>query len=140
MEGAAEAFAQADSTAPGTGRTIMKSLPDAKLAVIGSNELISDLMVGIGQQLRGQMHLSNAQLIVNLLDWSVEETDLASIRSAGAYARTLEPLEESEIRNIEIGNYVAVLGGMLIAVVVPRRRRAAVAVATRPSTVKEQKA
>ncbi len=132
MEGAETA-----SGSQGTGRTLKKSLPDARLAVIGSNEFLSDLIVGIGQQLRGQMHLPNAQLVVNLLDWSVEDTELASIRSAGAYARTLEPLDEKTIRTIEIVNYAAVLLGMMVVVVLPRRGRKSAAVLT---PMKEQSA
>jgi len=136
MEGAETA-----TGSQGTGRTLKKSLPDAKLAVIGSNEFLSDLIVGIGQQLRGQMHLPNAQLVVNLLDWSVEDTELASIRSAGAYARTLEPKTEAEIRRFEIVNYVAVLGLMAVVVLVPRwRRRNAAVLTPMPSSTKEQSA
>jgi ABC-2 type transport system permease protein len=140
MEGAETA-----TGSQGTGRTLKKSLPDAKLAVIGSNEFLSDLIVGIGQQLRGQMHLPNAQLVVNLLDWSVEDTELASIRSAGAYARTLEPLDEKTIRTIEIVNYVAVLFGMAVVVLLPRRMRRSAAIltpvtSTTPSSNREQSA
>jgi hypothetical protein len=87
------------------------------------------------------MHLPNAQLVVNLLDWSVEDTELASIRSAGAYARTLEPKTEAEIRRFEIVNYVAVLGLMAVVVLVPRwRRRNAAALTPMPSSTKEQRA
>ncbi len=136
MEGAETA-----TGSQGTGRTLKKSLPDAKLAVIGSNEFLSDLIVGIGQQLRGQLHLPNAQLVVNLLDWSVEDTELASIRSAGAYARTLEPKNEKEILVFEIVNYTAVLLGMAVVVLVPRlRRRSAALMAPAPSSTKEQSA
>jgi ABC-2 type transport system permease protein len=135
MEGAETA-----TGSQGTGRTLKKSLPDAKLAVIGSNEFLSDLIVGIGQQLRGQLHLPNAQLVVNLLDWSVEDTELASIRSAGAYARTLEPLDEKKIRTFEITNYAAVLLGMAAVVVLPRRLRRRSAVLTPMPSTKEQSA
>jgi len=136
MEGAETA-----TGSQGTGRTLKKSLPDARLAVIGSNEFLSDLIVGIGQQLRGQMHLPNAQLVVNLLDWSVEDTELASIRSAGAYARTLEPLDEKQIRTIEIINYAAVLFGIAVVVLLPRRIRRSAAILTPvASSTKEQSA
>jgi ABC-2 type transport system permease protein len=133
MEGAETA-----TGSQGTGRTLKKSLPDAKLAVIGSNEFLSDLIVGIGQQLRGQLHLPNAQLVVNLLDWSVEDTELASIRSAGAYARTLEPLDEKKIRTFEITNYAAVLLGMGAVVLVPRWRRRNTAVLTPMTSSKRE--
>lgn len=92
-----------------TGRTIKQSLPDARLAVIGSSEMVSDLLLQLASQPGGEVHRGNLQLIQNLIDWSTEDTDLLEIRSAGAFARTLEPLEESDRTMYMYGQYALAL-------------------------------
>jgi ABC-2 type transport system permease protein len=108
-----------------TGRTMKQSLPDARLVVLGSSELVSDLILRISEQMGGEVHRGNPQLLQNLVDWSVEDTDLLTIRSSGAFARTLRPMSEGEPRVWEFAVYGVVLALLLVAVVVPgwRRRR-----------------
>jgi ABC-2 type transport system permease protein len=113
----------ADSAADRTGRTMKESLPDARLVVLGSPEMVSDLMMRLSDQPGGEVHRSNLQLVQNLIDWSLEDTDLLSIRSSGSFARTLRPLSEAESRGWELGIYGAtalLLGG---ATLIPARRR-----------------
>ena len=42
----------------------------------------------------GASHRSNLQLVQNLIDWSVEDSDLLAIRGGGAFTRTLAPLDD----------------------------------------------
>jgi len=81
----------------------------------------------------GEVHRSNLQLIQNLVDWSVEDTELLSIRSSGAFARTLRPVDPDEARVLETG--VVVCTAVLLAgvTVLPARRRRHVRALPRPA-------
>jgi ABC-2 type transport system permease protein len=108
----------------GTEGPVLESAPaDTRLVIVGTSELASDLMVQVSQQPGGEMHRGDLQLLQNLVDWSVEDTDLLQIRSSGAFARTLRPMDESEATRWQLGTYAVVLGGLATVVVVPRRRR-----------------
>jgi ABC-type uncharacterized transport system involved in gliding motility auxiliary subunit len=93
--------------------------------VIGSSELASDIVLQLAQQPGGEPHRGNLQFVENLLDWAVEDTELLTIRSAGAFARTLRPLEDEQRRSWELGQVVLALGllGLLGGVPVWRRRQ-----------------
>lgn len=92
-----------------SGRTLAKSVADGKLVVLGTEESVSNLLFALVQQLQSDQHAGNAQLLQNLVDWTVEDTGLLSIRTAGAFARTLRPLEEAEASSIEIRTWILVL-------------------------------
>jgi ABC-2 type transport system permease protein len=109
-----------------TDRGIETSLPDARLIVIGSAEIVSDLMLQLAAQVGGEMHRGNLQLLQNLIDWSLEDTELLTIRTAGRFARTLAPLSEAQARSWEVGSYVACTALLALVTVWPRRRRARV--------------
>jgi ABC-2 type transport system permease protein len=106
-----------------TGRTIKSSLPDARLVVLASAEMVSDLMLQLAAQPGGEVHRGNLQLLQNLIDWSLEDTELLTIRTSGSFARTLVPLGEAEARSWEIGTYAACAALLAAATVWPRRRR-----------------
>jgi ABC-2 type transport system permease protein len=121
FEGTAEENAQ--EGVDRTGRTIKVSLPDARLVVLGSADMVSDLMLQLAAQPGGEVHRSNLQLLQNLVDWSVEDTDLLAIRSSGAFARTLRPLSEDQARSYEVGVVVLTAAILALVTVVPARRR-----------------
>lgn len=106
--------------------TVKQSLPDARLAVLGAPEMVSDLLLQLAQGPGGEVHRGNLQLLQNLIDWSVEDTELLTIRSAGAFARTLAPLDDETRNLLELGQVVLAL--MLVGLVAlgQRARRAAV--------------
>jgi len=104
-------------------RVLKQSLPGARLVVLGSSDIASDLMLGFASQMGGEVHRPDLQLVENAIDWAVEDPGLAQIRSAGEFARTLEPLTEQQRRNYELGNYLVVLLAMGLIVVLPKRRR-----------------
>lgn len=106
-----------------TGRTLKKSSPDARIAVIGSSSFIGDFVMQLGGQFDGGPFRGNQVFITNLIDWSLEDTDLISIRSAGAFARTLEPLKPDEKTKIEIINYAVVLLALVGVLVIATTRR-----------------
>jgi ABC-2 type transport system permease protein len=92
--------APADSGPDKSGRTINSSTDNARLIVIGSAEMLSD---------KGQTFPFHANFIQNLIDWSLEDTGLLSIRSAGAFAKTLRETEPDERQRLEWMNYLIVL-------------------------------
>ncbi|MBW2382876.1 MAG: Gldg family protein [Deltaproteobacteria bacterium] len=119
-------FADGEGSGDATGRTIMSSLPDARLVVLASAEMVSDLILQLATQPGGEVHRGNLQLLQNLIDWSLEDTELLTIRSSGGFARTLVPLTEAEARSWEVGTYAACTALLAVATIWPRRRRARV--------------
>ncbi|MBW2273054.1 MAG: Gldg family protein [Deltaproteobacteria bacterium] len=113
----------AEAGGDATGRTLKESLPDAQLVVLGSSEMVSDLLLQLAGSFTGEVHRSNYQLVQNLVDWAVEDTDLLTIRSSGAFAHTLRPMEPGEARTWEIANYAFVTLLLLVISIVPRRLR-----------------
>jgi len=112
--------------AEGAGRVIEKSLPDARLAVVGSAEMVSDILLQLASSPGGEVHRGNLQLIQNLVDWATQDTDLLEIRSAGSFARTLDPMDDDERRLWEYGQYAVALLLLLGIAGWSRARRAAI--------------
>lgn len=108
--------ADGEQTAP----PVEKSVADGRLVVVGSSELVSDITLQVAQMTNSEGFTGNLQLIQNLIDWSVEDTDLLSIRTAGAFARTLAPLDEGESRFYERLALLTLLFPILLAFLVPR--------------------
>jgi len=106
------------------GRTVKRSPKEARLAVIGSSNLINDIVLSLSRQTGSDRFTNNLQLMENLVDWSVADIDLLSIRSRGTYARTLKPMEEGARTTWEAINYVIVAAalGLIILLGVIRRR------------------
>ena len=105
------------------GRTLTESVADGRLAVFGSAEMVGDVLMQIAMAPSGEVHRGNLDLLHNTIDWAVEDTDLLSIRSGGAYTRTLEPREESVRARLEWLTAFAMFGPMLLAVFFPLTRR-----------------
>lgn len=89
--------------------TITESPATARLVVIGTGEFVDDFVIRLSSQIVQDRVLNNLQFAQNAVDWSVEDTDLLSIRSRGTFTRLLDPLTEDEQRTWEIGNYLAAL-------------------------------
>lgn len=107
------------------GRTLLSSPESARLVVVGSSSFVNDMVLGLSRQASGDRFTNNLQLVQNLVDWSVADTDLLAIRSRGTFARTLVPMEPSERAMYEYANYgvVVVALGLIVALTVGRRRR-----------------
>ncbi len=111
-----------------SGRTLKSSVADGRLVVVGSGEFASDLLQAIAMNTQAEIHAGNVQLVQNVIDWSVEDTDLLSIRTASAYARTLRPLDEAETTAIQIRTWlvtIALVAGVLVVPWLLRRNTAA---------------
>jgi ABC-2 type transport system permease protein len=133
LEGAAENEAEtaAETTAPEEGETptpilgtIEESPESSRLVVIGSSELVDDIVLDLAASVSTDRHLLNLQFMQNIVDWAVEDADLLEIRSRGSFTRLLEPLEEGEQSFWEGVNYAAALLAVVaIGIVWNLRRR-----------------
>lgn len=106
-----------------SGRTLKSSVAEGKLVVLGSSELTSDILFAIQRSTQQETHAGNVQLLQNLIDWTVEDTDLMAIRTGGAYARTLAPLDDGEASVVVLRTWLFVLFPVLLVVALPRLRR-----------------
>jgi ABC-2 type transport system permease protein len=90
---------EANDEPDNSGRTLKQSPDNARLIVLGSSEMLSD---------KGHAFPFHPNFLQNLIDWSLEDTALLSIRSAGAFAKTLRETEAEERQRLEWMNYFIV--------------------------------
>ncbi len=102
---------------------LTSSVDGANLVVLGSAEMLGDFIINMAQSPSGEVHRANLNLLQNLVDWSQEDTSLLSIRTPGAFARTLDPLTDEQMRNWEYATIAAVFIPLLFALILPRVRR-----------------
>lgn len=88
---------------------VSASPASARLVVIGSGEFLDDFVLQLSSRIVQDQILNNLQFLQNAVDWSVEDTDLLTIRSRGTYTRLLEPLNERQQTTWEMGNYLVAL-------------------------------
>ncbi|MBX3010215.1 MAG: Gldg family protein [Caldilineaceae bacterium] len=94
--------------------TLTQSPASARLIVIGSGEFVDDFVLNLSAQLVQDQILNNLQFAQNAVDYSVEDTDLLSIRARGTFTRLLKPLSEGEESGWEYGNYGVALAALVI--------------------------
>jgi len=135
FEGGAESPEALGPTAPGEEAsspeqetpvlgTIEASPESSRLVVVGSAEFLDDTVLDISRSLSRDRYLYNLQLVLNTVDWAVEDEDLLTIRSRGTYARVLPDLTREEHSFWEGLNYaVALLGLVALGVVWSSRQR-----------------
>jgi len=125
-----------DSAPPSVG-TIQVSPESARLVVIGSAEFLNDLVFDISSRLTRDRYLNSLRFMQSVVDWSVEDLDLLSIRARGSSVRVLSPLVDSQQSFWEGLNYVLALlalGG--IGLVWRWRRRNEAPLALKPAVQK----
>lgn len=108
-----------------SGGLIERSPDRARLVVIGSANFVSDPAVELTRSV-SDAWLNNLQLMANLIDWSLEDADLLTIRSRGQQARILAPTEPGTRKTVEMANYAfALLAVLGIGLFTRGRRRGA---------------
>ena len=85
---------------------ISQSSPNSRLVVFGSTGFIDDFPLQLSSRLTQDYVVNNLRLLQNAVDWSVEDTDLLSIRSRGSATRVLIPLDANQQAFREISIYV----------------------------------
>ncbi|MEJ2689281.1 MAG: Gldg family protein [Deltaproteobacteria bacterium] len=93
---------------------ITESPDSTRLVVVGSSEFINDTVLGISRSLGQERYLNNLEFLHNIVDWSVEDQDLLTIRSRGTNARLLEPLSREQQAFWEWLNYAIALASLLL--------------------------
>lgn len=92
---------------------IDRSAESARLFVFGSNALVADQTLRMIGAAEGAAYSNTVQLMANVVDWSLEERSLLSIRSRGHFNRTLPPMEATAQARLEYLNYAAIVFGVL---------------------------
>lgn len=96
---------EAETTSPAL-TTVSQSSEDSRLVVFGSTGFIDDLPLQLSSQLTKDYVVNNLRLLQNAVDWSVEDTDLLSIRSRGSATRVLIPLDTQQQTFWEVSIYI----------------------------------
>lgn len=113
-----------ESTRPQLEGALTEPVAEGRLVVLGSSELVSDLLLDYARRSPvGRIHLANDLLLQNLVDWSLEDTDLLAIRSPGNFSRQLVPVQADTLFQIEMANYLLVLLPLPLLYLWSRRRR-----------------
>lgn len=94
------------STTPPLASLIEHSADSARLIVLGSAMLFSDEVNSLIAQALGSEYSKNFELMQNLVDWSLDDPAMLSMRSRGHYAHTLLPLSQMEQQWLEWGLYL----------------------------------
>ncbi len=118
---------QAEQTAQLDVSSVIKHAPDsARIILFSSNDFVQDQVLQFTGGVSQTAYLNSLQLLVNSIDWSLEDRALMSIRSRGNFNRMLPPMEHSEQLFWEYGNYVlafTLLAGIALWDRQRRRRR-----------------
>lgn len=96
------------------GSVISRSPESARLVVLGSSESLSDSLINMISQTQGTLYTNTMQFAANVIDVSMEDASLLSIRSRGHFSRTLPPLNTAQQRTLEFLNYTFAIFGLLI--------------------------
>ncbi|HEU5058741.1 MAG TPA: Gldg family protein, partial [Kofleriaceae bacterium] len=116
-------------------RLIKRSPPDARLVVVGSSSFVSDELLELSSQAGSDYVVNNVELVQNMVDWAVADTDLLAIRSRGSHTRILE-IEEGARGKWEWANYgimALALAAVVALTLLRQRAQAPIALDPRPA-------
>ena len=101
---------------------IQRSTGAARLFVFASNGFLADQTLRMVGSADGTIYGNSVQMMVNVIDWSLEEQGLLAIRSRGNFNRTLPPLASDQQALWEYVNYGLALAGVALVAFLYRRR------------------
>ncbi len=103
---------------------VIEHSPDtARLILVGSSTMFSDQVLELLGQAQGHTYTKPVEFLQNVIDSSLEDQGLMSIRGREHFARTLEPLSNGAEQFWEYLNYGIALGGLALVWLFNRRRR-----------------
>ena len=102
---------------------ISQSPESAKLLVFSSSDFLSDQTIRMISAASGSLYSNTLQLVANVVDWTVEDSSLLTIRGRGHFNRTLPPMVSTDQRLWEYGNYVLALLGIFFVFLINNRMR-----------------
>jgi ABC-2 type transport system permease protein len=85
---------------------IERSPASARLVLIGSNTFASDMALTLTSEGMGTMYTKPLEFMQNMIDWSLEDAGLLSIRGRSQFSRTLRPMTPKAQVTWEYANYV----------------------------------
>ena len=86
------------------------------MLIFSSNDFLSDQTLQMVGSSEGTLYLNSPQMIVNFVDWALEDESLTSIRARGNFNRTLDFQDETAQQIFEYLNYfLAILSVLAIA-------------------------
>ena len=80
----------------------------------GSNDFMSDQVLGSIVTASGTQYLGPLELLTNTLDWALQDEQLLHIRSRAHFNRTLPPMERRSQLLLEYFNYGLALLWLLV--------------------------
>jgi ABC-2 type transport system permease protein len=105
-----------DETTEVIASVIEKSPESSRLLIFSSNDFLSDQTLQMVGSSEGTLYLNSPQMIVNFVDWALEDESLTSIRARGNFNRTLDFQDETAQQIFEYLNYfLAILSVLAIA-------------------------
>jgi ABC-2 type transport system permease protein len=98
-------------------RTMLeRSAESARLIVFASNDFMDDQMLNAVVAAAGTQYLGPLELLMNTLEWSLQDQSLLQIRSRAHFNRTLPPMSRQAQQFLEYLNYgLAILWLLLLA-------------------------
>lgn len=112
---------------PTFDRVIQHSPDSARLILLGSSAMLSDQAIRLIGESLGTDYTKPTEFVQNMVEWSLEDQGLLSIRGREHFARTLAPLSRQSQSFWEYLNYAAALGALALIWLLNRRRRKAAA-------------
>ncbi|HUY83544.1 MAG TPA: Gldg family protein [Steroidobacteraceae bacterium] len=108
---------------PAIANVIDHSPTSARLILVGSNAMFEDEIGNLISQTLGTRYSKPQQFVHDIVDWSLEDPALLSIRGRDRFARTLAPMSRATEEFWEYLNYGLALGGLVAIWLISRRRR-----------------
>ncbi|MCZ6617160.1 MAG: Gldg family protein [Gammaproteobacteria bacterium] len=114
---------EVEKSSLGTLSSVIERSPEsARLFLFASNDFLADQTLRMVGSADGTLYGNSVQMMANVVDWSLEDRNLLSIRSRGHFNRTLPPLDSGDQALIEYLNYGLALAGVGMVFFLYRRR------------------
>jgi len=101
------------SNNPAVSSVIERSPSSARIVLVGSNEFASDLALTLISEGMGTFYSKQLEFMQNVIDLSLEDQGLLSIRGRTQFSRTLVSMVPGEQALWEYLNYGIALAGLL---------------------------
>lgn len=112
VEGKDSTGGQSSNNLPAT-TVIEKSPPSARIVLVGSNAFANDTVLTMASEGMGTLYTKPLVFMQNVIDWSLEDQGLLSIRGRSRFSQTLVPLRPDEQALWEYLNYGLALAALL---------------------------
>jgi ABC-2 type transport system permease protein len=100
------------------GGVLRHSPESARIVLYSSNDFMDDQILQAQVMASGTQYLGSVELLLNTLDWALQDDELLKIRSRAHFNRTLPPMEPRAQAIVEYFNYsLAALWLLLLALI-----------------------